>query len=138
LFKNADSYFKKFLEQGYELYISTISVAEFCVKGDTSQLPLRNLRVLPFNIEHAKRAGSFARIIFDKKERTADLERIIIPNDTKLFAQSDTEPQINYYLTSDMRSKRIYDILADAETLNFMFIDLNTSYEDYFLELGFK
>jgi hypothetical protein len=37
-----------------------------------------------------------------------------------------------------MRSKRIYDVLADVETLNFKFIDLNTSFEDYFLELGFK
>jgi len=128
LFEKADNYFKKFLEQEYELYISTISIAEFCVKGNISHLPLKNIRVLPFNIEHAERAGCFAKTVFDNKNELESTERKIIPNDTKLFAQADTEIQIYYYLSSDLRSKNVLDVIEKDTKANFKFVDLNVSF----------
>ncbi len=90
LFKNADQYFKYFIDNEINMMISTISIAEYCVGGDIHELPLRNLQIVPFNLEHAKRTGEFARIIFKNKDKLKLKERNIIPNDTKLFAQADT------------------------------------------------
>ena len=75
------------------MMISTISVAEYCVGGDVHELPLRNLQIIPFNLDHSKRTGEFARIVFQNKRKIKLTERNIIPNDTKLFAQADSEKQ---------------------------------------------
>ena len=75
------------------MMISTISVAEYCVGGDVHELPLRNLQIIPFNLDHSKRTGEFARIVFQNKGKIKLTERNIIPNDTKLFAQADSEKQ---------------------------------------------
>lgn len=53
LFKNADEYFRYFLSKGIVMMISTISVAEYCVGGDVHELPLKNLQLVPFNLDHA-------------------------------------------------------------------------------------
>ncbi|MFN8711748.1 MAG: hypothetical protein ACK5Z2_02765 [Bacteroidota bacterium] len=63
LYTNADSYFRYFIENEIPMLISTISVAEYCIGGDVSELPLRNLQIIPFNLDHAKRAGDIARIV---------------------------------------------------------------------------
>jgi hypothetical protein len=57
LFKNADGYFRYFLEKEITMMISTISIAEYCVGGDVHELPLKNLQLIPFNLDHAKRTG---------------------------------------------------------------------------------
>lgn len=99
LFRNADSYFKYFVDHETPMYLSTIVVAEFCVGGTIDQLPLKYMRMLPFNVDHAIRAGAF-RAAF-RGHPAAPGERIVIANDTKLFAQADTTPEISHFLTSD-------------------------------------
>lgn len=106
LFENADGYFRYFLQKEITMMISTISIAGYCVGGDVNELPLRNLQIVPFNLDHSKRAGEFARITF-KAKRNGKLEvasRKIISNDTKLFAQADCEKAIEFYLSSDSES----------------------------------
>ena len=49
LHENAKGYYKYFLEEEIKMKISTISIAEYCVKGDITDLPLKNLMILPFN-----------------------------------------------------------------------------------------
>lgn len=88
LFKNADNYFRYFLQKEITMMISTISIAEYCVGGDVHELPLKNLQIIPFNLDHSKRTGEFARVVFQKKGKLKLKERNIIPNDTKLFAQA--------------------------------------------------
>jgi hypothetical protein len=88
LFKNADGYFRYFLEREIVMLISTISIAEYCVGGDVHELPLKNLQIVPFNLNHAKRTGDFAKIVFQHKNKLQLKQRNIIPNDTKLFAQA--------------------------------------------------
>lgn len=46
LFENADKYYRYFLQKGIKLFISTISIAEYCVGGTVEELPLKNLIVL--------------------------------------------------------------------------------------------
>ena len=127
LFENADGYFKYLIQEKFDLVISTISIAEYCSGGDISELPLRNLQILPFNLNHGKRTGEFTRVAFKaRKEKALELkERLLIPNDTKLFSQADSEDYIQYYLSSDLESLKIYNVLHAALKLNFKFIDLN-------------
>lgn len=134
LFKNADGYFRYFLQKEITMMISTISIAEYCVGGDVHELPLRNLQIVPFNLDHSKRTGEFAKIAFEtKKKGKLDLtNRNIIPNDTKLFAQADIEKNIEFYISSDSESYRIYKLIKENLTPKFQFIDLNTPYNQTF------
>ena len=43
LHNNALSYFQYFLEHDYIIRMSTVAVAEFCVKDSIENLPLRNI-----------------------------------------------------------------------------------------------
>lgn len=132
LFKNADNYFRYFLQKEIIMMISTISIAEYCVGGDIHELPLRNLQIIPFNLDHSKRTGELAKIVFQKKGKLKLKERNIIPNDTKLFAQADFLKIVDFYLTSDSESSKIYNLLNTEMKLNFEFIDLNKPYNETF------
>lgn len=134
LFNHADGYFRYFLQEEITMMVSTISIAEYCVGGDVHELPLRNLQVVPFNLNHSKRTGTFARIAFNAKRngKLDQTNRNIIPNDTKLFAQADCEKAIEYYLSSDHESLKIYNLLKQETLPNFQFIDLNVPYHQTF------
>lgn len=132
LFKNADGYFRHFLQQEINMMISTISIAEYCVGGDVHELPLRNLQIVPFNLDHAKRAGEFGKIIYKNKGTLQLRERNLIPNDTKLFAQADCEKSVEFYLTSDSDSGKIYNQLKTESSPKFHFIDLNVPHTQTF------
>lgn len=132
LFKNADGYFRYFLKSEIIMKISTISIAEYCVGGEINELPLKNLQILPFNLNHSKRTGEFAKIVFQNKDKLKLKERSIIPNDSKLFAQADSEKDIVYYLSSDTESKKIFNLLQKKSMLKFQFIDLNTPFNEAF------
>lgn len=132
LFKNADGYFRYFLQKEITMMISTISIAEYCVGGDVHELPLRNLQIVPFNLDHSKRTGEFAKIVFQNKGKLKLKERNIIPNDTKLFAQADCEKAVEFYLSSDTESNKIYNLIKLETVPKFQFIDLNSPYNETF------
>ena len=132
LYKNADNYFRYFLQKEITMMISTISIAEYCVGGSIGELPLKNLQIIPFNLDHSKRTGEFAKIVFQNKNKLKLNERNIIPNDTKLFAQADCEKSIQFYLSSDSESLKIYNILKEQASPKFQFIDLNTPCNEVF------
>jgi hypothetical protein len=132
LFKNADGYFRYFIQKEITMMISTISIAEYCVGGDVHELPLKNLQIVPFNLDHSKKTGEFAKIVFQNKGKLRLRERNIIPNDTKLFAQADCERTVEFYLSSDSESLKIYRLLKQETNPKFQFIDLNTPYNETF------
>ncbi len=134
LFKNADGYYHYFLEKEISMVISTISIAEFCVLGTIDQLPLKNLKILPFNLSHSKKAGEFARIIFEARKlgQLESTERKTISNDTKLFAQADVEPNIKYFATSDRRCLNPFDSLREKTSPQFQIIDITKKHSEVF------
>lgn len=132
LFNNADGYFRYFLQNEIKMYVSTISIAEYCVGGDIHELPLKNLQIIPFNIDHSKKAGAFAKLIFQNKNKLQLRERNIIPNDTKLFATADVEKSVEFYLSSDIESQKIYKLLKEYLNPDFKFIDLNVPFGETF------
>ncbi len=52
--KNANDYFESFLINNIQLYTSSIVIAEFCVKQDISLLPLKNLKIMSFDLRDAQ------------------------------------------------------------------------------------
>ena len=133
LHDNAIGYFQYFLENDYIIRMSTIAVAEFCVKDSIENLPLRNILLSPFNANHAVKAGECAKILYEAKAKGV-LEvdaRIIIQNDVKLLAQAQYD-SASYYLTADVRSKRMYDVLKDNGHLSFDFTDIHTPCNEKF------
>lgn len=133
LHSNALGYFKYFLEEGFAMYMSTIAVAEFCVKDKIDSLPLKNILLSPFNAFHASKTGEAARILLDAKSKgimQVD-SRILIQNDVKLLVQAQCE-NATHYLTSDTRSKRMYDVLKSNGKVSFDFTDIHAPYNEKF------
>lgn len=129
------NYFYHFVENSIKLSISTISIAEFCVFSKFENLPLKFLNIINFQQNHSIRSAEFAKIIFDlKKSQNLIIEpRVIIPNDTKLFAQADIEENIKYFVTSDKRSKVIYKLLESQNIIQkpkFSIIDITSNIND--------
>ena len=141
LHQNALGYFRYFLEHDFVIKISTIAIAEYCVRGEVSELPLKNMLIVPFNFDHAQRAGKMiAEVYAEKKKRGVTITpRAIVPNDTKMFAQADVEPNINFYATADVECKKVYDMIKASEgTLSFEFINITIPYNKFFGILDFK
>jgi predicted nucleic acid-binding protein len=136
LFGNADAWFKHLLDRNVPMYLSTIAIAEYCVGGSMDQLPLRYMRVLPFNIGHAVRAGAF-RAAF-RGAQLAVGERPVITNDVKLFAQADTTPDISHFLTADDTCQRIHTRIVEADLKpSFAIMSIRTPIKEVLGEIDF-
>lgn len=85
---NAKAWFRELLDRKVPMYLSTIVIAEYCVKGSFEELPLRNVRVLPFNVDHARRAGPFTGSLLSIRTKGGSEERHVVLNDVKLMAQA--------------------------------------------------
>ncbi len=140
LHSNAKGYFRYFLENGIPLYFSTVSIAEYCVKGDFYDLPFQNIRVLPFNIFHAKEAGLFAKTLFNARSKglIEIPDRLIIPNDSKIFAQGSVEKDIRYFVTADIKSKKNIEILRQECAAEIEHMDITTPYNVRFGLIDFE
>lgn len=127
LHKNARGYFKYFLENEIVLKVSTITIAEYCVVGELEDLPLRNIQIIPFNLDQAKRTGEFAKIIFTENKLAKEklIPRAIIPNDAKLFAQADIDKTITHFVTSDIRSQKTLSALKKGTHPKFEIIEIS-------------
>ena len=140
LHKNTRGYFKYFLEQEISLKVSTVTIAEYCVLGKLDDLPLKNIQIIPFNLNHAVRTGEFAKIIFQQNKYSIEklTPRAIIPNDSKLFAQADLDKSISHFITSDKRSENTFKALTTGIKPKFEIIDIHTSFHQIFGILDFE
>ena len=138
LHENVLGYYRVFLQKEYRLKLSTVSVAEYCVRGSIEELPLKNLEILPFNLNHAVKAGEFAHLVFDKKKTLNLGNRLIIPNDTKLFAQAHVEKEITHFATSDEGCVKIHNSLNKTQTLDFDIINIREPYNSFLGTLPFE
>lgn len=120
--------FKGYVTGGVSCKVSTIALAEYGVKGDVSLLPTRYLEYIPFMYRHAEVASDFMRqVIKVKLERGAVIyPRVIIPNDTKMFAQASAEADIVAFVSADAEARKVYALL-DNPGFDFVNIrDLHT------------
>ncbi|MBA3706210.1 MAG: PIN domain-containing protein [Bacteroidetes bacterium] len=137
LHKNAKEYFKHFLEKEIEMYCSTISIAEYCVRGNVDELPLREIRILPFNFFHAVTAGKFAETAYKNKESMKLPNRAIILNDIKLFAQASYENEISHFITSDKDCLTMFNAIKKKALTNFDVINISEPLSQTLGELPF-
>ena len=135
LHQNAKDYFRHHVQQNNTLWISTIAIAEFCVRGSFDDIPFRNLKVLPFNVDHAVVAGKFMEIVFRQKHRIL-APRAIIPNDCKLFSQASFE-SIDCFLTCDGPAETMYGIIKAEINPKFDIQNIKTPLSEYLGELEF-
>lgn len=129
--QNTVDYFKYFLDNEVELYLSTIVVSEYAV-GDNPDnlLSLNAFRLLEFDYEDAKTAGSFFAELKDNEDLRESEQRKVIINDIKLFAQIHNR-QIDAYITKDRKSlSKMIEPLGKSHNLKFEFIDLSTQLND--------
>lgn len=131
---NALAYYKYFIENDIVMKFSTISIAEFCVRDVVENLPLKDLQIIPFNLDHARIAGKFANGIFKQKNiKNIDIRpRAIIPNDSKLFSQAHLDKSITHFITSDSESGKTITLLNNEIKVNFTFVDINTPVNEVF------
>lgn len=126
LHQNAIEYFQYFLEQKIELYISTIAIAEYSVKDDPVNLPLKMMKIIPFDFFDGKTAGEFHSILLEQKSKTQDIDRNVVKDDCKLIAQLYNR-KIEGYITKDRKSfgqiiKPITEIMGfSIELIDFSF-----------------
>jgi hypothetical protein len=78
-------------------------LAEFQQKQTINDLPLRNLIVLPFNIDHAMKTGE----LLAKLTRDAGDQRARFSDDIKMLAQANCE-SIPHVITEDESTLRKY------------------------------
>ncbi len=135
---NTLNYYKYFLEKQFTLKCSTISISEYCVKGQLEELPLKDIQIVPFNISHAQKAGEFARIIFENKGKLETEKRNIIPNDTNLFSQAEIEKDITAFATSDEECLKIFTLLKQNKSLSFNTINIRQPFNESFGLLDLK
>lgn len=129
--QNAIDYFEYFLENGIELYLSTIVVSEYAV-GDNPDnlLSLNVFQLLEFDYADAKTSGAFFAELKDNEDLRKSEQRKVIINDIKLFAQIHHR-KIDAYITKDRKSLgKMIEPLSKTHNLKFEFIDLSISLND--------
>lgn len=131
LHKNAKDYFKYFLEQKIEIYISSIVIAEYSVKDDANNLPLEFVKIIPFDFFDGKTAGEFHSILINKKEQVAGIERNVIKDDCKILAQIFNRG-IGAYITKDKKSfSQIFYPMQNAKGFTIELLDLEIPFNEY-------
>jgi predicted nucleic acid-binding protein len=99
---------------------SVVVIGEYLVKGEKSELPLRDVQLLPYNLPDAELAAKYARRLFEARSSgifETD-QRPIIPNDVKIFASTELSGAIAL-VTADERSEKAHAILRDAGLVSF-------------------
>ncbi len=99
----AAQYYRLALEQQIPIYLSVIAASEFAIKQALTDLPLKQFRILPFNIQHEIRAAELWR----RLERDESDGRTVVRDDLKLLAQADKE-SIQTILTEDANTLHKY------------------------------
>ena len=135
LHENAKDYFKYFLEQKVEIYLSSIVIAEYSVKDDANNLPLEFVKIIPFDFFDGKTAGEFHSILINNKEQVANIERNVIKDDCKLIAQIFNR-KIGAYITKDKKSfGQIFMLIQKEKGFNIELFDLKIPLKDFKGEL---
>jgi len=135
LHQNAIEYFEYFLEQKTELFISTIAIAEYSVKDDPANLPLKMMKVIPFDFFDGKTAGEFHSILIEHKNNFENVDRNVVKDDCKLIAQLYNR-KIQGYITKDRKSfSQIIKPITESNGFSIELIDFSIPLKQFKGEL---
>lgn len=134
---NVVEYFEYFLNNKIELFLSTIVVAEYSVKDDPHNLPLKTMKIVPFDVFDGKRAGEFFKILMENKSVFDGTLRDVIKDDCKILAQIANR-NIEGYITKDKSSfNKIINPILQHTNLDIELLDLAIPLSTYKNELPF-
>ena len=135
LHQNAIDYFSYFIDNKIEMYLSSIVISEYSVKDDINNLPLRTMKIIPFDFFDGKAAGEFHSILLNNKIETQGVERLVVKDDCKLIAQLFNR-QIDAYITKDRKSfTQIINPLQQVKNFTVQLLDLEIPLKDFKGEL---
>ncbi len=134
--EHAKTYFKRFRDDEVVMATSTIVLAEYGVQGNISHLPLNGLRLLAFDINHARQSSIFAKEAFDARRKGAieTEHRVMIPNDTKLMAQAHIF-QADYVVGRDNNFSTLIQFLQGEGLTSCQFLDITLPPNEFWGEL---
>jgi predicted nucleic acid-binding protein len=133
--KNAVDYFQYFLGHKIEMYLSAIVIAEYSVKDDISNLPLRTMKIIPFDFIDGKTSGEFHSVLIKNKESIQGIDRLVVKDDCKLIAQIYNR-KIDAYITKDKKSfSQIFAPLQAEKGFSIQLLDLAIPLKDFKGEL---
>jgi len=132
LHQNVVDYFEYFLQEGIELFLSTIVISEYAVADDPDNLlALDAFQILEFDYADAKTAGEYFAFLKDDSGIRATEERRVIINDLKMFAQIKTRG-IQAFATKDRKAlRKMIEPLSRGKGLTFEYIDLAVPLKDF-------
>lgn len=136
--ENCVKYLKYFIDNGIEMYLSSIVVSEYAV-GDNPDnlLELQCFKLLEYDYHDAKWAGDFLAHLKSKGKFGDFGERKVVINDIKLFSQIKNRG-IDAYITKDVKSfNKMIKPLQSEFDFNFGVINLSTPISEYKGELPF-
>ncbi|WP_024891718.1 type II toxin-antitoxin system VapC family toxin [Luteimonas huabeiensis] len=96
-YETAKQFYRHMLQNDVPMYLSAIVAAEFGIKQPVAALPLRNFRILNFNVSHGQKAAELWNALGTRDDGDA---RMIVRDDVKLLAQASHE-NIGFILTED-------------------------------------
>lgn len=122
--EKAVAFFKYFLKEKHPMILSSIVTAEFSVKQDIKDLPLKNLRPLPFNIPDSHHLGK----IFEEKFKKYKKDRNSVKDDFKIVSQCSFN-DIDYLITEDKAFVDLINKLKKEQILKVTPLYLPDGYE---------
>lgn len=131
---NARAYFEYFTQQSDVICLSTIVAAEYGIGDSVDHLPLAlsKVRIVPFNLIHARKAAAFARACFEARRKGSVIvgKRVVIPNDTKILAQAQVEG-VDYFVGRDDNCEAVCSHLQKKRLIDFAYLDLRRSLGEF-------
>lgn len=140
-------YFRRFIEDEAAMFVSTITVSEFCtgVKGFSDPdgdfdeiMPIDGYRIVPFNIDAAKLAAVYEKVLRQARRDGVygQENRMFVAHDSMLFAQAELLGT-RYFVTSDVKAKAKMDRIREACKLSVEHLDIHEDCNVVFGDLPF-
>jgi hypothetical protein len=125
----ARSYYKYFLEHNIVMLLPTVVAAEFSIVQPITDLPLRNFRVLPFNLPDAVKCADLNAHHY-RQQMGGTGQRDAVKDDFKIIAQTVVQ-QARLLMTEDESTICKYcERLKDDKKIEFRVVKLADGFDE--------
>lgn len=128
---DAKRYYRYFLENTIEMCLPTVVAAEFAIKQPISDLPLRNFRVLPFNLDDAERCAALNVAYY--RSRVGAGQRDAVKDDFKIIAQTEVQGARLLVTEDEDTLSRYCDALIADGKVHFRVVSLRAGFDVSFV-----
>jgi len=131
----ARSYYKYFLQHQTVMLLPTVVACEFCIVQPITDLPLRNFRILPFNLVDATKCAELNAHHY-RQQLAGTGQRDAVKDDFKIIAQAVVQ-QAGQLVTEDASTIcRYCDLLRTDGKIQFRVVKLSDGFNEGFVNGG--